>query len=137
MKFKTYYLTAVFSMIFAVLGFSYNAWRLEVSEDNNNIRTATFEVLTELAKFQQLIYSAHYDQNTVAGNPRNGWVKVGLIVDLSTLIDESVTKSALVLKESWSANWESIPDSRNVTDMLVSDIEKVRFEIKKTLKNLE
>jgi len=40
-KFKAYYFTAVFSMIFAVTGFSYNAWRMEVSEANNNIRTAS------------------------------------------------------------------------------------------------
>ena len=68
-KFKVYYLTAIFSLIFAVVGFSYNAWRLEVTEDNSNIRTTAFEVLTELAELQQLIYSAHYDHDMVAGNP--------------------------------------------------------------------
>jgi len=136
-KFKVYYFTAVFSMLFAVIGFTYNAWRLEISEDNNNIRTAAFEVLTELAEFQQLIYSAHYDQDMVAGNPRNGWVKIGLIVDLSSLISESVTEKSLVLHKNWSSNWGCIQSSRSTTDKLVNDIDKVRIEIKQALKYLE
>ena len=37
-KLRIYYITATFSLLFAVVGFSYNAWRMEVSEKNNNIR---------------------------------------------------------------------------------------------------
>ncbi len=136
-KFKTYYLTAIFSLIFAVVGFSYNAWRLEVTEDNSNIRTAAFEVLTELAEFQQLIYSAHYDKDMVAGNPRTGWVKVGLIVDLSSLIGERVADKTKHLQKTWSNNWGNIQKSRKATDKLVADIDLVRVAIKETLKNLE
>jgi hypothetical protein len=33
-----YYTTALLGLVFAIVGFSYNAWRLEVSEDNSNIR---------------------------------------------------------------------------------------------------
>lgn len=136
-KFKSYYLTAIFSLIFAVAGFSYNAWRLEVTEDNSNIRTAAFEVLTELAEFQQLIYSAHYDHDMVAGNPRTGWVKVGLIVDLSSLIGERVADKTNQLQKTWSNNWENIQKSRKATDKLIADIDSVRIAIKETLKNLE
>ena len=48
-KLKAYYATAILGVVFAVIGFTYNAWRLEVSEDNTNIRTAAFAVLNELA----------------------------------------------------------------------------------------
>ena len=136
-KFKAYYLTAIFSLIFAVVGFSYNAWRLEATEDNNNIRTASFEVLTELAELQQLIYSAHYDHDKINGNPRNGWVKVGLVVDLSSLIGEQVAIKAMQLKVSWSGNWDSIENSREAVDVLINDIDSVRLAIKETLKNLK
>lgn len=62
-------------LVFAVIGFSYNAWRLESSEKNNNVRLAAFTVITELAQLEQLVYAAHYDQDPVNGSPRKGWVK--------------------------------------------------------------
>lgn len=135
-KFKAYYITAIFSLVFAVVGFSYNAWRMEVSEDNNNIRTAAFEVFTELAELQQLIYAAHFDQDPEAGNPRTGWVKVELIVELSTLIDPRVSREAQTLRDTWAENWAHMMDDRNATDRLVEKIDRVRTEIKTTLKNL-
>jgi len=60
-RFRIYYITAMFSLLFSVAGFSYNAWRMEVSEANNNISTAAFEALTGLAAIQQLIYAAIFD----------------------------------------------------------------------------
>ena len=97
-KLKVYYMTAIISMIFAVVGFSYNAWRLEVSEDNSNIRTASFEVLQELAELEQTIYALHYDNYVTEGSPRKAWVSVGLIVDMSMLISPEVIKEAENLK---------------------------------------
>jgi len=64
-----------------------------VSEDNNNIRIASFEVLKNLSEFGQVIFSAHYDQDESTGNPRLGWIKIGLIVDLSSLISPEVETS--------------------------------------------
>lgn len=136
-KFKVYYFTAIFSMLFAVMGFSYNAWRMEISEGNNNIRTAAFEVLTELSELEQIVYSAHYDQDKVEGNPRKGWVKIGLIVDLSMLIDNRVTVKALLLKKTWSNSWNHIQNSKNETDVLINDVDEVRTAIKQTLINLD
>ncbi|MCK4709037.1 MAG: hypothetical protein KAU21_10510 [Gammaproteobacteria bacterium] len=136
-KFKSYYLTAIFSLIFAVAGFSYNAWRLEVTEDNSNIRTAAFEVLTELSELQQLIYSSHYDHDKAAGNPRIGWVKIGLIIDLSVLISRQAENKSVELKNSWSDNWEIFEDNRTATDELIVKIDSVRNAIKLTLKNLD
>ena len=36
------FFTAFFSLIFAVVGFGYNAWRIETTERNDNVRTASF-----------------------------------------------------------------------------------------------
>jgi hypothetical protein len=135
-KLRIYYVTAIFSLLFAVIGFSYNAWRMEVSEDNNNIRTAAFESLTELAQLQQLIYAAHFDHDAKAGNPRNGWVRVELIVELSMLIDTEVHKQALILKQSWSDNWEQMASNRRSVDELIDKIDLVRTRIRTTLKTL-
>ncbi len=136
-KFRVYYLTAIFSLLFAVIGFSYNTWRLEATEDNNNVRTAAFEVLIRLSDFEQHIYSAHFDQNLVEGNPRKGWVMIGLIVDLSTLIDPVVERKAIQLKDLWAENWEAVPSDRSVTEALINTIESVRAEIKTVLHNIE
>ena len=136
-KLKVYYITAVLSLLFAIIGFSYNAWRLEATEDNSNIRTASFEVLKELAQLEQIIYAAHYDKDMVAGNPRKGWVKVGLVVDLSVLINKPVEEKALHLKETWSNNWEKIVSEKDVANSLSEDIDRVRKEIKLVLKSLD
>ena len=131
-----YFATAIFSLVFAVVGFSYNAWRLEETESNNNIRTASFELLTNLAQLEQIVYAAHYDKDEIAGNPRKGWVKVGLIEDLSALISAQVETRAIELKETWGTNWSEMNDSREATDQIVSSIETIRNEIKKVLRNL-
>lgn len=136
-KFKAYYLTAVFSLIFAVTGFSYNAWRMEVTEDNSNVRTASFETLLVLAELQQLIYSAHYDQDMVAGNPRTGWVKIGLISDLSILISQPVMHAATELHQSWTDHWNKIQNNKESVELLINDIDSVRATIKQALINLK
>ena len=135
-KLKVYYVTAILSLVFAVIGFSYNAWRLEITEDNSNIRTASFEVLGQLAELEQIIFAAHYDKDRDAGNPRKGWVKVGLIVDLSVLISKPVEKKSLDLKETWSNNWQKAANEQAATIELTEAIDQVRKEIKQVLSGL-
>ena len=38
-----YRMTLIFSVVLALIGFSYNVWRMEVTEKNSTIRTASFE----------------------------------------------------------------------------------------------
>jgi len=136
-KLKLFYLTSVFSLLFAVLGFSYNAWRMEITEDNNNIRTAAFEVLTQLSEMQQMIYAAHYDKDLQEGNPRKIWVKVGLIIDLSALISVQVEAQANELRSLWSDSWQRVNDDETITQNLITQIDNVRNEIKVALKKLQ
>ena len=140
-KYKTrlnsYYFTAVLSFIVAIVGFSYNTWRLEVSEDNSNIRTASFSVLTLLAEFEQNIFAAHYDQDKVAGSPRVGWVKVGLIADMSSLISEEVEQESTALKSLWSEQWSNVSQEQVAVDKLTMQIDRVRDGIKMELKDLQ
>jgi len=80
-------------------------------------------VLNELAELEQTIYSAHYDQDNVNGSPRKAWVKVGLIVDLSMLMGDSVEQSAA--------------QDRATTNELIEKIDNVRSEIKSQLTMLD
>jgi hypothetical protein len=136
-KLRIYYITAIFSVIFAIVGFSYNAWRLEVTEDNSNIRAASFRVLSELAELEQIIYALHYDKDSKEGSPRKGWVKVGLIVDLSSLISHASEKKAKKLKDLWNNSWSVIENSNEASMLLIEEIDSVRNEIKFTLNELK
>ena len=136
-KLSIYYATAILSLVIAVAGFSYNTWRMEVTEDNSNIRTASFEVFAHLAELEQVIYASHYDSDEVNGSPRKGWVKVGLIVDLSSLISPRVAQQTAMLKTKWSQNWQEVPDDQEVVDALISQIDTVRKEIKMVLADLQ
>lgn len=136
-KIQVYYLTAIFSFIFAIVGFTYNAWRMEASEENNNVRTAAFEVLQNLAELEQNIYAAHYDNDKQNGSPRIGWVKVGLVLDLSLLVSDDVYQQAMSLKGTWRDSWVNVENDQVVVEKLVADIDKVRTAIKETLQNLQ
>jgi len=136
-KLKVYYFTAVFSVAFSLVGFSYNAWRLEATEDNSNIRMAAFEVLNNLSELEQLVFAAHYDRDEVAGNPRKGWVKVGLIQDLSSLISPEVGNKAEQLRKTWSGSWDALGRDDDAAEAVVGEIDAVRAEIKMVIKDLK
>jgi|TARA_R110001583_G_scaffold305_2_gene2736 sensor domain CHASE-containing protein len=134
---KNYQVAVIASLLFALLGFSYNVWRMEITEENANTRTACFELLLVLSELEQLVYSAHYDKNTAEGSPRKGWVKVGLTVDLSVLTTTEVKQSALQLKEVWSTHWQSIDNEEQSVQAIVLSIDSARTEIKILLKDLK
>lgn len=134
---KNYQLAVMFSFLFTLLGFSYNVWRMEITEENANIRTACFELLLVLSELEQLIYIAHYDKDTSEGSPRKGWVKVGLIVDLSVLTSKKVKLSTLELKNMWTTHWQSIDHSEASVQAIVTSLEDSRTEIKMLLQELE
>ncbi|WP_114326653.1 hypothetical protein [Candidatus Colwellia aromaticivorans] len=134
---RNYQVAVIASLLFALLGFSYNVWRMEITEENANTRTACFELLLVLSELEQLVYSAHYDKNTIEGSPRKGWVKVGLTVDLSVLTTKKVKHSTLKLKEVWSTHWESIDNDEQSVQAIVLSIDSSRTEIKMLLLDLK
>lgn len=135
--FNGYQWTAIISLVFALTGFSYNAWRLEASEANATIRTASFQMLLELGQLEQLVYAAHYDQNPELGNLRTGWVKVGLVRDLSMLSTEPVQKASAQLASSWQQHSDNLPSSRAATDQIIIASDAVRAAIKQSLIHLQ
>jgi len=136
-KVKINFITSVFSIVFALVGFSYNVWRVQESEHNNTIRLASFKVLNELAKYEQILYASFYDKNLIEGSPRKAWVKIGLIVDLSQLISRSVETKSKNLEEVWKKEWEEVSTNEESVERLVTELDKVRKEIKMELTRLE
>jgi len=136
-RLNLYQKTVIFSVLFTLLGFSYNVWRMEASEKNNNIRTASFEILITLSSLEQLVYAAYYDGDKKEGNPRIGWINVGLINDLSILTNEKAKSKATMLNDVWSENWQNITSSQASVNQIVKAIDNVRDEIKLLLYSLE
>ncbi len=135
-RLKFYYVTVIISIFSAVLSFSYNAWRLELSEDNSTIRTASFQVLVELAELEQGMYSLHYDHKE-DWSPRKGWVSIALIRDLSMLIGTPAAKEAQVLHAKWKALWPDIEQDPVALNSIISQIDVLRERITKDLASLE
>lgn len=129
--------TAIFSMLFALIGFSYNVWRMEITEYNSNMRSASFELLLQLSELEAIIYSAHYDKNRIDGNPRKGWIKVGLIADLSMITETHVHQSAQELHTSWQENWQTMTESETSAQAIITRIDEMRDEVRKLIKNLK
>ena len=134
---SVFQLTAVFSMLFALVGFSYNVWRMEITEYNNNVRSASFELLLQLSELESIVYAAHYDQDLVLGNPRKGWVKVNLIADLSMITEPELSVAAEELKLNWQANWQLLPDNEASAQAVVSKIDETRAHVRQLLKQLD
>ena len=128
-----YQIMVMLSFLFGVLGFIYNNWRYEHNEQNNNVRTASFQMIHELALLEQNIYANHYDHNKDKGNPRDGWVKIGLIDDLALFVSPECKVASHALKNSWQKHWTKIQSDRNATNSLIMRIEKVRKSTRSVL----
>lgn len=127
-------LVALITLVFALSGFSYNAWRLELSEINNNLRTASFQILLELGELEQIVFAAHYDKDPKAGNPRVGWVKIGMVNDFSVLLGADVHAQADRLKSVWQTNWQGLGSNEAQVKLITDEIDATR---KITLQQIE
>ncbi|MDR8523125.1 hypothetical protein [Shewanella fidelis] len=134
---SVFQITAVFSMLFALIGFSYNVWRMEITEYNNNVRAASFELLLQLSELESIVFAAHYDNDSVLGNPRKGWVKVNLIADLSMITEPELNVAAEKLKQSWQTNWQQLPDDESSAQAIVIKIDETRAQVRQLLKQLD
>ncbi|BAJ01243.1 hypothetical protein [Shewanella violacea] len=130
-------ITAVFSMVFALVGFSYNVWRMEVSEYNSTMRSASFELLLQLSELEGIIYAAYYDNDPLAGNPRKGWIKVNLIADLSMITEAQLQQATQQLKQAWQLHWDSIDDDETSVNEVIARIDDTREQVRLLLLKLE
>lgn len=135
-RLKIYQVTSIITILLTLIGFSYNVHRLEQTEINTNIRTSSFEMLKELANLEQIVYSAHYEKDLKEGNPRIGWVKVGIIQDLSIICFHEDSMQTKQLYKTWKKNWSLMHTNRESVDEIVNSIDEVRKELRQVLLNL-
>ena len=91
---------AIVSPFAAFSALSYNTWRNEATERNRNIRTAGFELLSEIGLLQQIVFYAHYNQGDQRGDACMGWADVLTISDLAALMPAAVGRDAEALRQA-------------------------------------
>jgi len=125
-------LISIISLVIAIMALSVNTWRTNISEDNRNLRQASFEMIKQLGQLQILVNHAHYDKNQELGNPITGWGHVALIEDLSVLLPPPAPNNAQDLKAIWKAQWEWL-GKNNESEKAISD--KIR-QLRSTTKQI-
>ena len=128
---------ALVSLVVALIGLIYTTWRYEHTERNQNIRTATFEIISKLAEFERVVFLAHYDKDVAMGNPRVGWTYVIAIHDLSEVVPGAIEPKASELRSIWRDNWEGLSsDDDAPVDRIEAAIEGLRGATLDTLRSL-
>ena len=126
-------LLAIISLVVAITALTYNSWRQEVTEDNRNLRLASFELITRLGELQLIVDHAHYDRNTDLGNPITGWGRVALIEDLSAVLPDPLPAQSRDLKKSWSENWQGLGKQEAHAERITAAIQAMRTEVRDQL----
>lgn len=128
---------ALISLAIALSSLAYNTWRNEQTEYNRNIRVAGIELLLKLGELEKVVFFAHYDTGSLAGNPRAGWAHVLTIRDLGSLTPEPARSSTVSLVEIWQQNWAGLGTSDNAASKISDSIDKTRAEILDVLADLD
>jgi hypothetical protein len=128
---------ALISLLVALTSVSYSTWRDERTERNQNIRSATFQILAKLADFERIVFLAHYDRDHTNGSPRIGWTDVIVIHDLSTVAPAPLESKASELTEVWRNNWEGLDsDAETSVERIETAVEQMRSATLATLRSL-
>jgi len=130
-------LLAIISLVVAISALSYNTWRNETTEENRNVRLASFEILVQLGKLQIITDHAHYGKDNQMGNPITGWGHVAMVEDLSFLMPEPLPEMARNLKKIWQANWEGLGKDQKSAMKITEAITTMREAVKARLKTIK
>jgi hypothetical protein len=129
-------LLAVLSLIVAFTALGYNTWRNERTEENRNVRVASFEMLKTLGELQLIVDYAHYRRDVQHGDPTMGWGKVLFLRDLAQVVPPPVPEQTENLLAAWRDNWERIETDNAATQKISEDIYTLREQLKMTIGRL-
>jgi hypothetical protein len=130
-------LLAIISLLVAMSALGYNTWRNELTEENRNIRYAGFVMLQELAELQLLIDYAHYDKDSVHGNPITGWGRLLYMRDMGHLVSSEVVAGTNTLIELWGDEWHTVRDDEASNRRVTAGIDNLRELVRQTMVSLD
>ena len=128
---------AIISLIVAFTALGYNTWRNELTEQNRNYRQAGFEILVHLSELRKITYLAHYDKDTVGGNPRKGWAEVLVIQDLATLMPDDMPLRVTELQSTWAKHWDKLGKDVASANAIDTSLDDVRSDVLAALQDLD
>ena len=107
---------ALISLFIAVGSLAYNTWRNETTEEQRNVRHASFRVLENLGELQQVVdmryYYLPFEENTEReGELRiRGFGNAAMIHDLMMLMPAPAPAAGETLNRQWSEYFGSLDD---------------------------
>jgi hypothetical protein len=107
---------ALISLVIAVTALAYNTWRNETTEEQRNVRHASFRVLESLGELQQVVDFRHYylpfgELAKVEGELRiRGFGHVAMIRDLMMLMPAPGPAAGEELQRQWLERFGDLDD---------------------------
>ena len=101
-------LVALISLAIALSSLGYNTWRNEKTEEQRNVRNASFRVLESLGELQEVVNYRYYylpfeDAGGSEGETRlHGWGSVNLVRDLMNLMPAPAPHVGQELHRLWA-----------------------------------
>ncbi len=128
---------ALVSLLVAFTALGYNSWRNEQSEANRTVRAAGFEIIKTLGELERTVFLLHYDPGSSRRSPRDGWVSVGVLRDLSSLMPEPVMQAATDLARQWTEQWQALDRDETAVKAVEQAIQRLREETLASIRQLE
>jgi hypothetical protein len=107
---------ALVSLGVALMALAYNTWRNETTEDQRNVRHASFSVLESLGALQQIVdYRFYYlpfeGGDRVEGESRvRGFGHVAMVRDLMMLMPPPAPAAGEALQAAWNRGFNALDD---------------------------
>lgn len=129
---------AVVGLVVALIALGYNTWRNELTEQNQTVRYAGFEMLLKVGELQSILYTASGQNNMRAETATRGEIVVLSLRDLSMFMTENVRTRSKSLVLEWRRNNLSLDDKNEFSVALVDiKLNELRLGIIKAVKSLE
>ena len=109
-------LVALISLAVAVGALGYNTWRNETTEEQRNIRHASFRVLENLGELQEVVDMRHYYLPFETASGQEGQLRIqgfgslGMIRDLMMLMPEPAPSAGEALYQDWQRQFGDLDD---------------------------
>jgi hypothetical protein len=116
--------------------FIVTTWRSEVSEKNQNLRMAGFEILKNLGQLQIVVNYAYYQPDNMRGNPYLGWGYIALVSDLSQLMPHPVLETIQKLVIVWEEEANNLKTRKESVEQVSLQIDNSREQVLKSIHSL-
>lgn len=129
---------AVVGLMVALIALGYNTWRNELTEQNQTVRYASFEMLLKVGELQSILYAANGLESMQKETATRGEIVVLGLRDLSMFMPENVQGHSKNLVLEWRRSSVTLSDESEFSLALIdTKLNELRLGIIKAVKSLE